>query len=70
MIRLLFLLECDQCEETWPTVVRQRGSIGIQWDEELQNLEFAAEEAGWSGYRGQHACDSCVMEAMSKQNAR
>lgn len=69
MVKLLILLECDHCEETWPTVVSLRSQLGIQWDTEIQNIEYEAEQTGWSIYRGKHACDGCVMEAMAKKNS-
>ena len=69
MLKLVILLECDLCEETWPTVVSLRSQLGIQWDAEIQNVVYEAEQTGWSIYHGKHACDGCVMEAMAKQNS-
>lgn len=68
MLKLLILLECDNCDETWPAVISARTKLGIQWEEEIQTLECEAEQNGWSNYRGKHACDGCVMEAMARQN--
>jgi hypothetical protein len=69
MVKILILLECDHCEEAWPTVVSLRNQLGIQWDAEIQNVEYEAEQTGWSVYRCNHTCDGCVLEAMAKQNS-
>ena len=69
MLRLLILLECDQCQETWTAVPSSvNHGLGIQWDTEVENLQYQAEQNGWSIYRSQHVCDGCVIEAMAEQN--
>ena len=65
MLRLLILLECDSCKEMTTTVPRRSRDGGIAWDVEIQNLEYEAEQIGWSIYRSKHVCDACVIEAMS-----
>lgn len=69
MLRLLILLECDLCSETWTTIPPSNHPLGIAWDEEIQNLQYRAEQNGWSINRSQQVCDACVLEAMFAQNS-
>jgi hypothetical protein len=69
MLRLLILLECDLCKEMMPSIPTQWKDRGIQWDVEIQDLEDEAEQIGWSVYRSQHVCDTCVTNAMASQHA-
>lgn len=68
MLRLLILLECDVCKEMMPSIPTQSRDRGIAWDVEIQDLEYEAEQIGWSIYRSRHVCDSCVMDAMASQH--
>lgn len=67
MLRLLVLLECDNCEEVWSVVPRAHQQLGIAWSEEVENLKQQAEQNGWSIQRSQHICDGCVIDAMAEQ---
>lgn len=67
MLRLLILLECDQCQETMSAAHRSSQPLGFAWDEGILNLEYRAELNGWSIYRSQHICDGCVIEAMAAE---
>lgn len=68
MLRLLILLECDECKEMLSSTpnVGSNG-LGPDWSEEIYAMECEAEQTGWSVYRSQHVCDVCVFTAMSKQ---
>ena len=44
MLRLLILLECDECRETWTAVPAADRAHAHAWDEEIQNLEYEAEQ--------------------------
>lgn len=68
MLRLLILLECDLCKEMTTTLPRRSRDGGIAWDVEIQDLQYEAEQIGWSIYRSQHVCDTCVMDAMASQH--
>jgi hypothetical protein len=65
MLRLLILLECDQCNEMLTSTPNSSSQLGIDWTEEIYSLECDAEQSGWSVYRPQHVCDACVMNAMA-----
>lgn len=69
MLRLLILLECDECQETWTAVPAVNRQHTHAWDEEIQNLEYEAEQTGWSIYHSKHICDGCVLEAMAKSDS-
>jgi hypothetical protein len=68
MLRLLILLECDQCKEMLSATPNSSSQLGIDWDEEIYDLECAAEQSCWSVYQSQHVCDACVMSAMAEQH--
>lgn len=68
MLRLLILLECDQCKEMLSSTPNSNSHLGIDWLEEIHELEYSAEQTGWSVYRSQHVCDACLMSAMAKQH--
>ena len=67
MLRLLILLECDECRETWTAVQEADRAHAHAWEEEIQNLEYEAEQTGWSIYRSDHICNVCVMEGKAEQ---
>jgi hypothetical protein len=67
MLRLLILLECDQCKEMLTSTPNCSDRLGTDWQEDIYTLEYEAEQTGWSVYRSQHVCDSCVMIAMAEQ---
>lgn len=67
MLRLLLLLECDNCQEVWTAVPRVHQQLGIAWNEEVENLQYQAEQNGWSIHRSQQVCDSCVTDAMAER---
>lgn len=69
MLRLLILLECDQCKEMLSATPNSSSHLGIDWREEIYKLECTAEQSGWSVHRPQHVCDACVMTAMAEQHA-
>lgn len=68
MLRLLILIECDQCKEMLSSTPNSNSQLGIDWTAEIYELEYAAEQSGWSVYRSQHVCDACVMNAMAEQH--
>jgi hypothetical protein len=67
MLRLLIMIECDQCSEVLTSTPNTSSQLGIDWTEEIYALECAAEEHCWSIYRNQHVCHACVHSAMSAQ---
>ena len=67
MLRLLILLECDQCKEMLSSMPNTC-HLGIDWLEEIHELEHLAERSGWTIYRSRHVCDACVMNAMAEQH--
>ncbi len=69
MLRLLILLECDLCKEMLSVTPNSSSPLGTNWTEEIQELECAAEQSGWSLHRSQHVCDACVMTAMAEQHS-
>lgn len=68
MLRLLILLECDQCKEMLTATPNTSSGLGTDWTEEIYTLEYEAEQGGWSVYRHQHVCDACVISAMAGQH--
>jgi hypothetical protein len=68
MLRLLILLECDQCDEMITSTPNSSDRLGTDWKEEIYSLEYEAEQNGWSVYRSQHVCGVCVMAAMAEQH--
>ena len=68
MLRLLILLECDQCNEMLTSTPNSSNHPRIDWTETIDTVECEAEENGWSVYRSQHVCDACVVSNMAKQN--
>lgn len=60
VLRLLILLECDQCKEMLTASPNTSSQLGTDWTEEIYALECDAEQTGWSVYRSQHVCNSCV----------
>lgn len=38
MVKILILLECDHCEEAWPTVVSLRNQLGISGMQKFKML--------------------------------
>lgn len=68
MLRLLILLECDQCNEMLTSTPNSSIHLGTDWTKEIHTMEYEAEENGWSVYHSQHACDACVLNNMAKQN--
>jgi hypothetical protein len=68
MLRLLILLECDQCQEMITSTPNSSDRLGTDWPEEIYTLEYEAEQNGWSVYRSQHVCGPCVMSAMAEQH--
>jgi hypothetical protein len=67
MLRLLLLLECDQCTEMLTSTPNTSDHPGTNWAEEIYRAEYQAEENGWSVYHSQHVCDACLMSNMAKQ---
>ena len=67
MLRLLILLECDQCEEMITSTPNSSDRLGTDWPEEIYTLECDAEQNGWSVYHSQHVCDACLMSNMAMQ---
>ena len=68
MLRLLILLECDQCQEMITSTPNSSDRLGTDWPEEIYTLEYDAEQNGWSVYHSQHVCGVCVMTAMDNQH--
>lgn len=68
MLRLLILLECDQCDEILTSTPNASNGLGTNWTEEIYRAEYEAEENGWSVYHSQHVCDACVMRNMARQH--
>lgn len=68
MLRLLILLECDECQEMITSTPNSSDRLGTDWPEEIYTVEYEAEQNGWSVYRSQHVCGVCVMTAMANQH--
>ena len=68
MLRLLIMLECDQCKEMLTSAPNSSDSYRTDWSEDIYTLEYDAEQNGWSVWHSQHVCAACVMEAMAKQH--
>ena len=69
MLRVLILLECDQCDEMLTCTPNSGSQSGIDLPATMHTLEHEAEKTGWSVYRSQHVCRVCMMPAMSEQRS-
>ena len=68
MLRLLIMIECDQCKEMLTSAPSSSDSYRTDWSEDIYTLESDAEQNGWSVWHSQHVCGVCVMDAMAKQH--
>lgn len=69
MLRLLILLECDQCKSMLTSTPQATGQLSTDWTEEIYRLECAADENCWSIYRDQHICPFCLPAATEAPGA-
>ncbi|MBX9671712.1 MAG: hypothetical protein K2X93_29255 [Candidatus Obscuribacterales bacterium] len=69
MLRLLILLECDQCKVMLSSATNSSNHLALNLTEEICALECSAAQSGWNIYRSQHICDACIINAMAEQRS-
>ncbi len=69
MLRLLVLLECDQCKVMLSSTTNSSSHPATNWTEEIYALECSATQSGWNIYHSQHICDACIINAMAEQHS-
>jgi hypothetical protein len=67
MLKVLILLECDNCTALIATSADSSRKDGLAWAAEAENLEYDAQQSGWDIFRSHHTCNGCIAEAQYEQ---
>lgn len=62
MLKLIVVIECDTCKESFVRVVTSCDRDPRAWRHLASELELRAEECGWSLYGGEHLCADCIYQ--------
>ncbi len=64
MLKVILMLDCNLCGQPFNRVTSSTDRDPINWKSLSLDLEYAAEESGWSSHRATHYCDYCVTDVM------
>jgi hypothetical protein len=62
MLKLILMLDCNICGQPFDRVAASTDRDPVAWKSLACDLEYNAENSGWSFQRGAHYCLYCTTE--------
>jgi hypothetical protein len=63
MLKVILMIDCNICGQPFDRVTASSDRDPLAWKSLSCDLEYEAEQRGWSFYRSAHHCDYCVSDA-------
>lgn len=64
MFKVIIMLDCNICGQLFEGVATSSKTDRLDWKTRSMELEYDAENCGWSFYRSAHHCDHCVTDVV------
>jgi NifB/MoaA-like Fe-S oxidoreductase len=68
MLKIILMLDCNYCGESFDRIITSSERDPMAWKALSQDLEYKAENCGWSFHRSAHHCVYCVTDVMQSGN--